>query len=155
MGKIDIQPLQSCRHLTETCARWNYREWGHAAGRSLGGTVAAFHAILESRDEAALVAFMNGTPAGIVLLVDSDLESHGHLKPWLASLYVRPDFRGHGVGRALVDEVELMAGQRGDPVLYLYTATPDFYRTLGWSTFEVLACEDAALEIMTKALDPQ
>jgi predicted N-acetyltransferase YhbS len=155
MDKIDVQLLGTRRHLVEKCARWNHSEWGRAMGRSLADTVAGFQAILESDDETALVAFVNGTPAGMVLMIACDLESHAHLKPWLAGLYVHPDFRGKRIARALVAEVELMAGQRGDPALFLYTAIPDFYGALGWSTHETLDRDDAKLEVMTKALDPQ
>jgi len=155
MDNIDVQLLESRRHLTEKCARWNHGEWGRSIGRSLADTVAGFQAILDSDRETALVAFVNGTPAGMVLLIDCDLESHAHLKPWLAGLFVHPDFRGKGAARALVAAVELMVGQRGDPSLYLYTAIPDYYRSLGWSTHEVLARADMHFEVMAKELDPQ
>jgi GNAT superfamily N-acetyltransferase len=40
---------------------------------------------------------------GTVSLDFSDLPSHDHLSPWLASLFVLPEARGQGTGTALID----------------------------------------------------
>src|SRR4051812_20450451 len=49
-----------------------------------------------------LVAAEGNEPVGSVSLVESDLTGWDHLTPWLASLYVRPDWRGQGIGKLLV-----------------------------------------------------
>lgn len=41
-------------------------------------------------------------PTGFVAVVNGNvvLDSHRHLSPWLASVLVAPDHRGHGIGSA-------------------------------------------------------
>lgn len=51
------------------------------------------------------VAFIDKVFVGTVALLDADLKSHMHLKPWMTCLYVQPEFRRRGIGRKLVDFV--------------------------------------------------
>ena len=116
-------------------------------------TVEAFLGFLDpSSRQKAFVGFASGLPVGLVLLIDNDLETHIHLKPWLASLYVMPEMRGNGVGKALVQMAENAARNRGHTELYLYTSESDYYRPLGWQEFEVLTGDDAGLVIMARRL---
>ncbi|MCP5781392.1 GNAT family N-acetyltransferase, partial [Klebsiella pneumoniae] len=61
----------------------------------------------------AFVALVSGFPSGLVLLIDNDLDSHAHLTPWLASLYVDPAFRNKGVGKQLIAAAENAARDQG------------------------------------------
>jgi N-acetylglutamate synthase-like GNAT family acetyltransferase len=70
---------------------------------------------------------------GTAALVESDMDSHPELSPWLASVYVNPDYRKRGLGSALVKHVVSQARNHGFSPLYLFT--PDqarFYQNLGW-----------------------
>lgn len=58
-------------------------------------------------------------------------------------LVVRKDFRGHGIGKALIKTVELWATQNGITRLQLLadhtnTAALEFYKHLGWSTTQLV-----------------
>ncbi len=44
------------------------------------------------------VALRNSTVIGTVSLDLTDLPSHDHLSPWLASLFVLPEARGQDIG---------------------------------------------------------
>ncbi len=153
MSSIEIQPLASYPELVEICAAWNLNEFGASEDCGLEELTSALRGIIEKDSgELALIAHYDNTPAGFALLIDCDLESHSHLKPWLASLVVARAFRGKGIGRALVAAVELAAAKRGDERLFLYSSTPDYYRPLGWQFFEDLKKEDRRFEIMSKTL---
>jgi predicted N-acetyltransferase YhbS len=102
--------------------------------------------------EKAFIGFGSGLPAGLVLLIDKDLESHAHPKPWLASLYVVPEMRGKGVGKALVRATEHAARDQGLAELCLHTSKVDYYRRLGWQKFETLSGDDAGLVILARKL---
>ncbi len=55
------------------------------------------------------------------------------LGPWLAGLYVDPDYRKNGVGQALIEAVKDKARAMGYPKLYLRTEfAGGYYRRLGW-----------------------
>jgi GNAT superfamily N-acetyltransferase len=46
---------------------------------------------------------------GTVAVLDEDLASHRHLRPWVASLYVAPRWRRRGIGRQLADAAVRLA----------------------------------------------
>ena len=74
---------------------------------------------------------------GSAAIVACDMETHGELSPWLASVYVRDKYRRRGVGSALVRHVMQAAACNGFDTLYLFTPDREsFYRQLGWSHYE-------------------
>jgi GNAT superfamily N-acetyltransferase len=83
------------------------------------------------------VAVEGNTPLGTASLVVHDLAERKDLSPWLAAVYVAPEFRNQGIGSALVqavmDEAQTLSIER------LYLFTPDkmsFYGRLGWQVLE-------------------
>ena len=70
---------------------------------------------------------------GSVSLIETDLETLPPYTPWLASLFVHPDFRGRGLGKLLVQRVVQEAAKLGVDRLYLFTPEHQaFYQKLGW-----------------------
>ncbi|MGH6862226.1 MAG: GNAT family N-acetyltransferase [Phyllobacterium sp.] len=148
-----MEPLEDHPALLPLCARWNFEAWGRAAGRSMERTVDDFIGLLDpSGGQKVLVGFVSGLPVALSLLIDNDLESHLHLRPWLASLYVEPKMRLMGVGKVMVAATETAARRQGHDVLYLYTSETAYYRPLGWQTIEVLSGDNAGLSIMERRL---
>ncbi len=92
---------------------------------------------------------------GSVSLLQDDHQHIRQYSPWLASLYVRPEARGHGAGAALVHACLQDAAALGIAVLYLYCvpALVPFYQALGWHEHDchilgpmqivVMACDTA------------
>lgn len=150
---IKVEPLENHPELVPLCARWNYEAWGRAGGRSRDEIVEAFLGFLdpESRQK-ALVGFVSGLPVGLSLLIENDLESHPHLKPWLASIYVVPDMRLIGVGKAMIEATEAAARQQGYSELYLYTSEIEYCERIGWQKFEALSGDNAGMWIFKKTL---
>ena len=88
-------------------------------------------------------------------VIDHDMDIHRDLTPWLSALFVQPEYRGRGIGTALVAHFESRVRAAGIRHAYLYTsAAEQFYARLGWTTFgrESYADEDVAL--MMKRLEP-
>ena len=120
-------------------AEWVQAEWGHLLPqRTDEMLVAKFqqrttpHIIPES-----FVAVAGDRPIGMASLVADDMTTRPDLSPWLAAVYVVPEFRNRGVGSSLVRAVMEEAAALGLKRLYLFT--PDqmaFYRRLGWRTLE-------------------
>lgn len=130
-------------------AGWWHPQWGAGMGFSLEGAVEAITALtVPGSGQAALIGLVDGQPAGSVFLVDRDLDTHTHLKPWLAGLFVLPEFRRHGLGEQLVTTLLAEAHTLGYEQLHLYTATPDFYRKRGWQTVESLVLHGVPHEVM-------
>ena len=85
----------------------------------------------------ALVAKADGEPIGTCLLVESEIEPDHDVSPWLAGLFVVPEYRGKGVGAALVRAIEDQARQRELSRVYLYTTDAvGFYKRLGWKVMD-------------------
>jgi predicted N-acetyltransferase YhbS len=85
----------------------------------------------------ALVAKADGEPVGTCLLAESEIEPNHDLSPWLAGLFVVPEYRGKGVGAALVRAIEDQARQRELSRVYLYTThAVGFYKRLGWKVMD-------------------
>ena len=107
---------------------------------------------------AALVAESAHSPVGFALFFPTFSTFVGKPGLWLEDLYVRPAFRGQGLGRRLLREVAATARARGCgrlewAVLDWNTRAIDLYRSLGavalneWTTMRLCgaALTDAGL----------
>lgn len=103
--------------------------------------------------EVALVAVIDDQPAGICLLVDSELDPLHDCSPWLASLFVHERFRRSGVGSALVGAIERHAASHAIAHLFLYTdAAEPFYARCGWAVQERFRADGMDCVLMKRDL---
>ena len=84
-------------------ARWHWEEW---AAIIPGWTEAEALAELRTHTgrrqlPTTIVAYMGAELAGSASLLAEDLPDFPPLVPWVASIYVRPEWRGQGLGEAL------------------------------------------------------
>ena len=122
-------------------ACWIYDAfWRDEPGYSVG----TLEALLRQADDPekiplSLVALIDGKPIGTVNVVHNDSPSRPHLHPWLAALFVAPEHRRRGAGRALCRAACEEARRLGESVLYLGTDIPGFYSALGAEVYEEVA----------------
>lgn len=107
----------------------------------------------------AFVAFIEGQPAGTVSLLPEDMEggslsrSIQIMTPWLADLFVIPEYRGRGIGSALIERIEAEAKSLGFDIIYLYTEDCiNLYDSLGWIVLEKTRYAELNVTIMEKKL---
>ncbi|TDX31588.1 acetyltransferase (GNAT) family protein [Modicisalibacter xianhensis] len=142
-------------HL-ETIVTWQHESWGH-----LNPAMSFADRCAEVRSECGergvprvFMAMHAGKPVGTASLIESDMSSRPQLTPWLASVFVHPEWRGQGIASRLVRRVEEEARQAGLERFYLYT--PDqqaLYRRLGWQETEAVVYRGEAVTIMTRCLN--
>jgi len=106
-----------------------------------------------------LVALINGKPVGTASLIPDDMEggrmsrSIHILTPWLADLFVIPEYRGKGIGSALINRIESEAGRLGYGMIYLYTEDcTSLYDSLGWVVREITRYADLDVTVMEKKI---
>jgi len=83
-----------------------------------------------------LIALWDGQPVGFALYFYNYSTWRGHAGIYLEDLFVRPPFRGKGIGKALFSAVAAIAVEEGCPrfewaVLDWNTPAIDFYNSLG------------------------
>lgn len=97
-------------------------------------------------------------PLGTVTLEEDDLPARPDLTPWMTSLYVRPDCRGRGLGKALVRHAVAYAKRLGLARLYLWVDVHDgdgligFYKAFGWKDYESITYLGRRMAILV--MDP-
>jgi predicted acetyltransferase len=81
-----------------------------------------------------LGAFDEGRLVGTALYHDMRQWWHGRAVPMagVAGVTVAPEYRGQGVGRALMTALTELMAERGYPLSALYPATMTIYRSFGW-----------------------
>jgi len=120
---------------TERLAAWHHAEWSDLApGWSLAEATRELQEHLgRGTVPSTLVALAGPDPIGSASLLATDFSDLPSLGPWLASVYVLPEFRKRGVGGVLVDRIVAAARELQLPRLYLFTtATERWYSQRGW-----------------------
>lgn len=107
-------------------------------------------------DAEVVIADVDGAPAGFALFFHSFSTFLGRRGLYLEDLYVRPAFRGHGIGGRLMRHLARLAVERGCgrfewSVLDWNAPAIGFYRTLGavgQDEWTVQRVEGAALQAL-------
>ncbi|WP_299755844.1 GNAT family N-acetyltransferase [uncultured Pontibacter sp.] len=154
MAHFTIKYLHEAPHHFDIVADWIYRQWWQKPGSTAEVVKAPLREHLQAQPlPITLIALDSEKPVGAVLLIESDgVDALPDLKPWLAALYVLPEYRGQGVGKLLVQGLEQHAYQAGFQDLYLVaTDRVSFYYELGWRVHTKLVGE-TGITIMHKNL---
>lgn len=151
---LAIVSLKERPQLLETVADRIWEAWWRQEGVPLDVVLARVEESLSpSPLPATLVALSGHAFVGTVSVIASDMDERPQYTPWLAALWVEPEQRGQGAGRALVKAAEDRAKSAGHAALYL-AATPDnagYYAPLGW---RILENDVEGLAVMRRALSP-
>lgn len=134
----------------------HFDEWRHfSPEKTLEDRVSKMQRMAASSDlPFMVVAFETDQLIGSAALVFEDMSSRKDLSPWLASVYVKPEFRGKGIATALVRHIEASARQRGIETLYLFTEhARDLYARLGWCDLQACEYQGVNVMVMSKRLE--
>jgi predicted N-acetyltransferase YhbS len=116
-------------------AEWHHLEWQEST-LEVSASELQTHT-LRRHIPTTFVAIEANRVIGSASLLVADLDGWDHITPWVASVFVMPESRGQGIGRALVNRAVEEASLLGVPQVFLYTANnQDFYARLGWQAFE-------------------
>lgn len=123
----------------EVVARWQQSQWAHhAPGHDTEQWQASVRQDCGRQAVPSVwLARNTQTPVATASLVVQDGSIRPDLTPWLASVYVEPAWRGHGIASALAEHIAGLACGAGHRALYLFT--PDqqaLYARLGWQLIE-------------------
>ena len=153
---LRIRRLEPDTPEAELAARWRYEAFFADGSDTFENSRAALLGFLKQQGyEIALLAECDGKPAGLCLFVrdEADPNPRPDLTPWLAALYVAPEFRKRGIGAALIKAIEDHARNVGTKTLYLYTSEAEtFYAGLGWSVRDRFTQNGEANVLMAREL---
>jgi GrpB-like predicted nucleotidyltransferase (UPF0157 family)/N-acetylglutamate synthase-like GNAT family acetyltransferase len=156
--KTEFHYLSEYPEAVPTVARWWFEAWGPTTSCPTAEALARVLATELHRDElpVQIVAVENGDVVGVVVLKDHELKQQfPGLRYWLGNVFVRPDWRGRGVGAALVKRAEGSALAMGIATLHLATDRVDggLYTRLGYRVLERTQKSDMDIVVMARQLD--
>lgn len=151
---LRIRRLEADEPAFDLVARWRYDAFFAEDGITYEESRDALHAWMAGLGyETALLAELDGRPAGSCLFVREEIDPKHDFTPWLAALYVAPEYRKRGVASALVRAIEQHARDVGCTQLYLYTITAEpLYAKLGWTALEHFDWHGEAFVLMARDL---
>jgi N-acetylglutamate synthase-like GNAT family acetyltransferase len=134
-----------------TLAEWHHAEWSYLnPGGSVQKRIEKMQTFLG--DELIPTTYIykqKNALAGSASIVKHDMQSRLEYSPWLAGVFVAPQFRNLGIGTQLVRHVMQMAGEADIKKLYLFTPDQEqFYERLGWTTFSREEYHDTPVTVM-------
>lgn len=133
MEIIDLR--KEPEHL-QTLAKWHHAQWSYLnPDTSLNSRIEKMQAYLnEQTIPTTLICKIGQQLVGSAAIVEHQMKTHPSITPWLAALFVTPDFRKRGIGEQLVRHIMQFARESGFNTLHLFTNhQQNFYTRLGWS----------------------
>ena len=157
-GNFSISRLCDAPAFAPVLAAAHAQEWGHLyANWNREVALADFELEKSNMDLPTtwVIHHPFGPLMGSISLVKDDLPGVPDLNPWLASLFMFPEFRGRGLGKLLVQQALDFLHQRKYPHAYLFTEDQvPFFSKLGFSVHVSVKANSHPVTIM-KWTDPQ
>lgn len=154
MANVQTFILQPGAPEIALCAQWRLEAFGDVLGASLADEIKRLEDFVAGGAlQAALMASCDGVPAGTCLLAQKELEPCHPVSPWLAGLYVVPEYRRRGIGKILVRATEEQARQRGNRQIFLYSDdATSYYERLDWRVVEQTTRMEHPMALMARDL---
>lgn len=152
-----ILDLRSDPHHLATLAEWHQEEWAHLnPGETLGMRIRRMEGYLgEAFVPSMFICRCDGGLAGSAAVVACDMDTRPGLTPWLASVFVPPEFRRRGIGAALVRHTMAETSRAGFSKMYLYTLDQErLYQAIGWTTLAYEVYKGVDVVVMEAELRP-
>lgn len=130
MSGIVIFNVAERPDVQETVTGWLWGFWGNPRNYEFYRSLVAHS--MDNDIPLVYVAFLEDMPVGAVALLRADLFSRQDLFPWMADLYVCPEYRSRGIGSELQDFIISKAKGLGYKEIYLYTPLTGYYEKKGW-----------------------
>lgn len=128
---MEIKLLSECREYQTQIVDWLWKEWGNEKNYERYKMIIE-HSMDPDNLPQTFVAVEDGKAVATIGLWRCDLMSRQDLFPWLASLYVDPEYRSRGIGKKLQDFIIRYCKEKNYETVYLYTDLVDYYEKTGW-----------------------
>lgn len=123
-GNFSISRLCDVPAFAPVLAAAHAQEWGHLYANWNREVAFADFEMEKSNVDLPItwvIHHSSGPLMGSISLVNDDLPGVPDLNPWLASLFVFPEFRGQGLGKLLVQQALNFLQRKKQPHAYLFT----------------------------------
>ena len=134
-----ISELRDVPNFVETIADRAWHAWWSDTDVQLSEYRAMIEPLVKSDGiPTAMVAHIGEHYAGSVLLIDNDLDARPQYAPWIAALWVNPDFRRKGYAAKLIYAAREKAANLGYDKCYLCATAENspYYITRGFRLLE-------------------
>ncbi len=150
-----IEYLSEHEEFMPVVASWLIEQWGFLdPGFTVTDAVTDFKTRFKPGGiPCTVIALINGEIAGTASLINDDMPERPELTPWLASVYVVPEFRKKGIAGKMIDRIINDAAALGVSRLYLFTfGDPSFYSKRGWTIMSKDVYHERPVTIMFRDL---
>ena len=136
---IGLKQLSERREHLETVGCWIYEQWWSRRGNSPEDVFnwLRTHAKLDTVPY-TVIALADGEPVGSCCVIENDCIHRPQYAPWVAAVYVRPDFRRRGIASMILNEAASIAARARIEGLYIdcLAVTASVYEKNGWAIYE-------------------
>ena len=136
---LQISNLRQYPAFADTIADRGWHAWWTESGVPLEDYRAHLNPMLEQEGiPSALVAHDEDHYIGSVLIIENDLDERPDYAPWIAALWVEPEFRRQGIAAQLIARSREHVAKLGHDTCYL-CATADkrpYYLKQGFTLLE-------------------
>jgi len=155
MPGIAVTMLDGADLLARELADRHSAEWGHLYSNWDSSVARAEFAAHKTDGSlpATLLLHEGGQLAGSVSLIHGDCETRRDLDPWLASLYVFPEYRSRGHAHRLIEAAVRHAAEAGERQLHVFSESAGgLFRRHGFTLLERASLRGATIEILRREL---
>ncbi|MEK7486152.1 MAG: GNAT family N-acetyltransferase, partial [Planctomycetota bacterium] len=116
-------------------AQWHFQEWGKQLSPwTFEEARAELHSHQKKTIPTTFIALNENSLLGSASLLIEDVPEWKTLSPWLASVFVAPEYRSQGIGKKLVQQIEAEAKDLKVKELYLFTFDHEkYYLKMAWT----------------------
>lgn len=132
-----VNLLDDKKHLEEV-SEWIWREWPMKKGAKKEDIIyRSKHSLSYDEVPQMYIAKYKDEVIGVVSIWRNDLMSRQDLYPWMATLYIKPEYRNMGVGKKLQEKCIEQCRKMNFDNLYLITDHDNYYERTGWKFLEM------------------